>query len=201
MSSDDDDVTYAVVVNDEEQYSIWPQWRTPPAGWRWVGTAGSKNECLDYIESVWTDLRPLSLRRRMEQRALQPESFESLPPAIGDGGRTLVALLSQGEHPLRFCGRPDATAAALKAAIDAGIVLIHFTDTCGGTELALPLDRSACQLSSGNFDAAQGTVRLVGSLVLDGEAVTCCADVDLSTLAGSGRLATLSDRADSHATE
>ena len=60
-----DDV-YRVVVNDEEQYSIWPEWRELPAGWRDAGKVGSKEECLAYVEEVWTDMRPLSVRRRME---------------------------------------------------------------------------------------------------------------------------------------
>jgi MbtH protein len=56
---------YKVVINDEEQYSIWLADRTDPPGWRDVGVAGSKEECLAHIEKVWTDMRPLSLRRRM----------------------------------------------------------------------------------------------------------------------------------------
>jgi MbtH protein len=54
--------TYQVVVNHEEQYSIWPADREPPAGWRGEGTAGTKADCLAHISQVWTDLRPLSVR-------------------------------------------------------------------------------------------------------------------------------------------
>ncbi|HKS98461.1 MAG TPA: MbtH family NRPS accessory protein [Rugosimonospora sp.] len=61
--TEDDDGRYAVVVNDEEQYSIWPADREPPAGWRGEGTAGTRQECADHIDRVWTDMRPLSLRR------------------------------------------------------------------------------------------------------------------------------------------
>jgi MbtH protein len=57
---------YKVVVNEEEQYSIWFADRESPAGWREAGKQGLKQECLSYIEEVWTDIRPLSLRRRME---------------------------------------------------------------------------------------------------------------------------------------
>jgi len=64
---DEDTRTYTVVVNHEEQYSIWLVGRDAPAGWREVGRSGTKKECLDYIEEVWTDMRPLSLRKRMEQ--------------------------------------------------------------------------------------------------------------------------------------
>jgi MbtH protein len=65
----DDDQIYRVVVNDEEQYSIWRVDREIPAGWRAEGTEGPKAECLSHIGRVWTDMRPLSLRKRMEQTA------------------------------------------------------------------------------------------------------------------------------------
>jgi MbtH protein len=61
----DEQQNYRVVCNDEEQYSIWPQHRPIPNGWRDEGTSGTRQECLDHIEEVWTDMRPLSLRRRM----------------------------------------------------------------------------------------------------------------------------------------
>lgn len=56
---------YKVVVNHEQQYSIWPADRSNALGWTDAGKAGSKAECLSYIEQVWTDMRPLSLRVRM----------------------------------------------------------------------------------------------------------------------------------------
>lgn len=61
----DTNLVYRVVVNHEEQYSIWPDDREAPAGWRAEGTFGSKQECLEHIDAVWTDMRPLSLRRQM----------------------------------------------------------------------------------------------------------------------------------------
>ncbi|MEV6865904.1 MbtH family NRPS accessory protein [Streptosporangium subroseum] len=54
---------YLVVRNDEEQHSIWPAGRTLPAGWHDIGFSGARQECLDHIETVWTDMRPLSLRQ------------------------------------------------------------------------------------------------------------------------------------------
>jgi MbtH protein len=57
---------YHVVVNHEEQYSIWAADRAVPAGWRATGFTGNKSECLEHIGEVWTDMRPLSLRRKME---------------------------------------------------------------------------------------------------------------------------------------
>jgi MbtH protein len=65
-TTDEQDTTvYRVVVNHEEQYSIWPEWKDIPAGWRATGPTGKKDECLAYIKEVWTDMRPLSLRQRM----------------------------------------------------------------------------------------------------------------------------------------
>ena len=57
---------YKVVVNHEEQYSIWPVDRENPVGWRDAGKNGPKQECLEYINQVWTDMRPLSLRKKMD---------------------------------------------------------------------------------------------------------------------------------------
>jgi len=56
-----------VVVNHEGQYSLWPADRENPAGWTDAGKSGSKEECLAFVEEVWTDMRPLSLRKRMEE--------------------------------------------------------------------------------------------------------------------------------------
>ena len=67
MSEPEDTRPYAVVLNDEEQYSIWPDDRELPAGWRREGTTGRKDECLAHIDQVWTDMRPASLRRWMDE--------------------------------------------------------------------------------------------------------------------------------------
>lgn len=70
FDDDDDDKTiYKVVLNHEEQYSIWPADRDNPLGWRDEGKVGPKAECLEHIEKVWTDMRPLSLRKHMEEVA------------------------------------------------------------------------------------------------------------------------------------
>lgn len=62
----EDNRIYKAVVNHEEQYSIWFADRELPLGWREAGKSGTKAECLAYIEEVWTDMRPLSLRKKME---------------------------------------------------------------------------------------------------------------------------------------
>ena len=66
---DEDTTTYRVVLNHEEQYSIWPADRAPPLGWKDAGKSGTKAECLAHIKEVWTDMRPLSLRKTMEESA------------------------------------------------------------------------------------------------------------------------------------
>lgn len=60
-----DPVPYQVVMNHEEQYSIWRDDAPPPPGWRMVGVGGDRETCLEHIRAVWTDMRPLSLRRAM----------------------------------------------------------------------------------------------------------------------------------------
>ena len=65
MGDDVDDTIFRVVVNHEEQYSIWPIDRENAPGWHDVGVQGTKDECLRYIEGVWVDMRPLSLRKQM----------------------------------------------------------------------------------------------------------------------------------------
>jgi MbtH protein len=68
VDNDDDDRIYTVVINHEEQYSIWLDGRPIPDGWHSVGVTGQKLVCLSHIDKVWTDMRPLSLRRRMAER-------------------------------------------------------------------------------------------------------------------------------------
>jgi MbtH protein len=71
MSDWDEDPfdAYAVVVNGEEQYSIWPTVKPIPAGWKATGFQGPKAECLEHIDLIWTDIRPRSLRLRLEREA------------------------------------------------------------------------------------------------------------------------------------
>lgn len=74
MNRDDekeDTTIYNVVVNHEEQYSIWPAGRENALGWNGVGVSGPKELCLAHIKEVWTDMRPLSLRKKMEAAAQQ----------------------------------------------------------------------------------------------------------------------------------
>jgi MbtH protein len=67
MDDKADTTIYKVVVNHEEQYSIWPLEKANPLGWRDAGKSGPEAECLAYIKEVWTDMRPLSLRQQRER--------------------------------------------------------------------------------------------------------------------------------------
>lgn len=69
MDHEEDTRLYRVVVNHEEQYSIWFADRECPLGWRDAGKTGMKDECLSYIDQVWVDMRPLSLRKAMDAGA------------------------------------------------------------------------------------------------------------------------------------
>jgi MbtH protein len=70
-NEENDNTVYKVVVNHEEQYSIWPKHKENPLGWNDANKSGTKAECLEHIKEVWTDMRPLSLRKKMEQAAQQ----------------------------------------------------------------------------------------------------------------------------------
>lgn len=78
-NEEEDTRIYNVVVNHEEQYSIWAKGREIPAGWVAVGKGGSKAECLAYIEEVWTDMRPLSLRKHMEAYEAEQRAAQETP--------------------------------------------------------------------------------------------------------------------------
>ncbi|MCW3053867.1 MAG: MbtH family accessory protein [Chthonomonadales bacterium] len=74
METPDEEATriYRVVVNHEEQYSLWPAEQSLPNGWREADKRGVRSECLAYIKEVWQDMRPLSLRKAMEEQANRP---------------------------------------------------------------------------------------------------------------------------------
>lgn len=101
----------------------------------------------------------------------------------------LVAKLCSAPNPVAIILRPERTASALKQRIEKyGFVHIKFTSTRGGTELGVRLNKEACNLASANFEQAEGKVTLHGNLRLNYIPVECIAEIDLSTLEGTGRL-------------
>jgi uncharacterized protein YbdZ (MbtH family) len=187
----EDQQTYHVVVNDEEQYSIWLADTELPDGWRQAGFTGPKPDCLSHIDEVWTDMRPLSLRTYMAEHA------DDEPADDGDDvddGPSLVDRLCAGDHPVEASLRPEPSAAALRESIDRGYVFIRFTDTAGGTELGVSLDAADSDLTGADFAAGTGQVRLSGTLTLDFEPVRCQAVIEVATLAGEGHLERVADQ-------
>lgn len=193
MSRDEQEDTtiYKVVVNHEEQYAIWPVDRENPLGWQDVRKSGLKQECLDYIEQVWTDMRPLSLRKQMEEAARRPPPApprEATAPSNRGAGDPLVSQLSEGDHAVVVGLGADKSALAFKESLDRGYVYIRFTETRGGTELGLRVDRDRSDFSQADFANATGTAHVVGGLTLNYVPVRCVADIDLATRRGRGHL-------------
>jgi uncharacterized protein YbdZ (MbtH family) len=184
----EDTTIYKVVVNHEEQYSIWPEYKEIPLGWKDVGKSGLKADCLAYIKEVWTDMRPLSLRKKMEEMAKNPLPPSPLPDPNSPREKSLVDRLCEGDHPVEAGLRPEKTVKLFKEAVDRNYVHIKFTKTRGGTELGVRLDREACDFSQADFDNGSGTVHVEGNLTLDYVKVKCIADIDLATLEGVGHL-------------
>lgn len=189
---EEDKTVYDVVMNHEEQYSIWPAGREIPLGWKAVGKTGLKPECLEYIKEVWTDMRSLSLRKKMEEDARNREANPqpvAEPPARteGDGISELVRRLSEGEHPVT-AGGPNPSAKKLGEEVGREYVHIKFTATKGGTDLGVRLDKAASKTDGADFENAEGSVHLEGTLKLNYVPVRCIADIDLASLEGTGHL-------------
>ena len=193
-SEQDSGQRYQVVVNDEEQYSIWPEGRDLPLGWRPEGFTGSKEACLDHIEKVWTDMRPKSLRDKLGSGILDGDDLPPLPDDEPDG--SLVQRLAQGSHPVVVAGVGDRAAAEslerFRQRMDRGHVSVLFTGTRGGTELTLRFDPGSVDRSGCDFAGRSGSLALAGELNLDGVDVRCEVELSLAELAGTGRLVPLS---------
>lgn len=184
----EDGIVYKVLVNDEGQYSIWPDFKELPAGWKTVGKTGSKFECLAYVKEVWTDMTPLSLRKKMEEFSQIAATQSSRPAPNALGGKNLVDRLCEGHHPVEVALRPEKTSKLFKEALDRNYIYIRFTQTRGGTELGFQLDREASDFSAADFDSSRGIVHIEGALTHDYVKVRCVADIDLNTLEGVGCL-------------
>lgn len=105
----------------------------------------------------------------------------------------LVKNLTAGQHRVEVALRPERSVKALKECVDRGWVQVKFTDTRGGTELGVPIDRERTQLGDADFAQGSGSITIVGRLSLDWVPVTCVATIDLATLDGTGYLETSGD--------
>jgi uncharacterized protein YbdZ (MbtH family) len=183
----EDTTVYNVVVNHEEQYSIWPEYKEPPLGWKIVGKAGSKAECLAYIKEVWTDMRPLSLRKKMEEMARNPQPRPKPARRSRGNEKSLVDRLCEGDQPVELGLGSERSVKRIKEALDRSYVHIKFTGTRGGTALGVKLDRDACDFGA-DLETGTGTLHLEGGLILNSVKVRCIADIDPATLEGKGHL-------------
>jgi MbtH protein len=100
MDKEEDTREYQVLVNTEEQYSLWLAGQAIPNGWRQVGPKGQKQVCLDYVKEVWTDMRPLSVRKAMEKYQAEQaarKAAEAAEQATGAGGAESAETAASGE--------------------------------------------------------------------------------------------------------
>jgi|HubBroStandDraft_6_1064221.scaffolds.fasta_scaffold34703_1 uncharacterized protein YbdZ (MbtH family) len=207
LSQADVEANYAVVVNPEEQYSIWPCSLTIPRGWKSIGMTGPKDECLKHIEETWQDMRPLSLRRPMNVRATEggrqsPAISELKCTDISEDSRAgrpgLVEKLLSGRHPVAAAFSREDMIEIGNARPGRVFVRLRFTQTCGETELGIKLDRAASVFPSPDAECRQASVHLEGELILDEVEVRCIVDLDGATLRGDGFLVRLNERSNEH---
>lgn len=181
---------YKVVINHEEQYSIWPVERDNPLGWKNVGKSGTKSDCLEYIDEVWTDMRPLSLRAHMEKlekSKKEKEHQNSDSPDIATE-ESLVSRLSSGLHPVEIDRIERIDANEIRDRIKKGYIHIKFPLTRGGTVLGIKLENNLCNLQDVDFERNSGSVHLEGNLTLNYVDVRCIVDIDIETKRGTGHL-------------
>jgi hypothetical protein len=124
----------------------------------------------------------------MEEFASNPPPPAAPPDLNAPRRKSLVDRLCEGDHAVEVGLRPEKTVKLFKDAIDRDYVHIKFTQTKGGTELGVRLDRDGSDFSKANFEKGVGTAHVEGTLTLDYVKVKCIADIDLSMLAGTGRL-------------
>lgn len=105
----------------------------------------------------------------------------------------LVKRLSEGSHPVEVSLRPERTLKLFREMLDRGHVLVKFTQTRGGTELGVPLDKSRSDLTQANFETETGKVRVAGELTLDYVPVRVIADIELPSMQGEGHLEILGE--------
>ena len=168
--------SWVVVVNHEEQYSIWPTYKSIPKGWKSVGVEGSKEQCLKHIEKVWTDMRPLSLRKKIEGRKnISLKSSSSI-----EKGASLLASLAEGCCEASLSNTPELDN-SLEHLKKTGYAHISFSLESGKTNLFFKVDEENSELSGEK-------IHLEGEIILDFCPVRCIVDLDRDSLLGKGRL-------------
>ena len=178
---------YEVVVNSDEEYSIWPgALGDPPRGWQLVSVRGVKGYCLDYIDEKWTDRRPSSLRRGAG--ASVDVAVRAEPLAVPQGAGGLVDVLTDVRHPITGTVPPTFTTERLRMALGTGFLHLCLRGSHGSTTVALKLDRSACDFDASVGERGERVHRLQGTCELDGALLRCVVEIDATTMSGVARV-------------
>ena len=162
---------YIVVLNDEDCYSCWRAELNPPLGWRPAGFSGTKDACLDWIERVWVDQRPRSLRDRMansNDKVLVPAEYCDQLIESPD----LIETLCDRAHAVRC----ELFGDRLAERVAAGVIHLYLPETQGGTTLGVRINES---------EFIGGELCLDGSLTLDFVELRCKARIDTQMLSGN----------------
>jgi hypothetical protein len=106
----------------------------------------------------------------------------------------LVKRLSEGSHAIEISCRPERTVKSFKEQVDRNYVLVKFTETRGGTELGVPIDKARSDFSQADFEEGTGKVRVAGEITLNYVPVRVVADIDLPEMKGKGHLEIVGDR-------
>lgn len=163
---------YNVVVNSEEQYSIWPEKKSLPAGWNFVGFKGSKENCLDHIQVIWTDMRPLSLRKSLEK--IGSEKLKTVPTAKKGN---LVEALCQDQHIVLF-DSDILSFKDLEERLGEKFLYLYFPNTKGGTSIGMGVDHYSFEKSGKNTNQ----VHILGHFSLDYTNIRCSISVEMGSM-------------------
>lgn len=194
---------FKVVVNEEQQYSIWPTWKPDPPGWNDEGVRGTKQVCLEHIEKVWTDMRPLSLRKWMEENKLPVnEGVKLALPVVSDTSKDyfhaakppneLVKKLmkEQTVQIIRYLENSKPSIEKLRRAVEVGYILVKFSETKGGTELGCNVKNENPRCS---VEWKDSKIIFHGRLKLDFTPILVHATIDLTTFQGTGYVEPIED--------
>ncbi len=186
-----EELAYTVVVNVEEQYSIWPSFKKVPEGWSEVGFTGKKQDCLSHIKEIWKDMRPLSLRKKMEE---QKNSWNerrkqaiSTQPTICPEASSTVEFLTKGVQSIsaKLAGHGVAS---FHNSLVREYIHLTFTGTRGQTCIGIKIDPQKTEFKNVDFEKGVGLVKVEGNFILDFVKLKCCAEIDLQDLSGTAQL-------------
>jgi uncharacterized protein YbdZ (MbtH family) len=181
--TNDERTPYVVVINDDEQYSIWRRDRPLPAGWREVGFEAGRTECLAHIEQVWTDMRPLTVRRALSSAKAHVEIVEE---GRRSGGKNDLVIRLEKEQPISLVAHPSESGEELKEQLERRRLYVRFDAT--GTELGFRLSDDAVATAMAAVHRQQEPIPLEGELVLNFERVRFVGSLHVRSLKGLGRL-------------